>query len=51
MINENVDKLNIIKKINIAMELYWLNKLKKSNQITDNEYFEMKTNIQKKING
>lgn len=49
MVNENVNKLDVIKKVNIAIELYWLNKLKESNEITDNEYFEMKTNILKKI--
>lgn len=51
MVNDsiNVNKINIIRKVNIAIELYWLNKLKESNQITDNEYFEMKTSILKKI--
>lgn len=49
MVNESINLSNVVKRVNIAMELYWLNKLKKNNKVSDAEYFELKTRILKKL--
>ncbi len=49
MPSANICKTNIISNLHLAMQLYWLNKLKENKMITDNEYFNMKISIINKI--
>lgn len=50
MINNDSLNTKIVLKINLALGLYWLNKLKANNIINDNEYLILKENILNKLN-
>ena len=41
----NTNKNIVINQLTIALELYWLNQLKKKELINDEEYFKMKSEI------
>ena len=44
----NINKNTMITKLAFAMELYWLNQLKKQNLVSLDEYYKLKNDINNK---
>ena len=44
----NINKNTMITKLAYAMELYWLNQLKKQNLVSLDEYYKLKNDINNK---